>query len=68
MPFRPWLRASKPIVLRNLRGVSLAGLDAAALPQHYDALAASDPRWLWRFVSVLLWHKRCHLGETIEKA
>ncbi len=68
MPFRPWLEASRPRVLRTLRGVSFAGLDAAALPQHYDALAATGPRWLWRFISTLLWHKRCHLGESIEMA
>ncbi len=64
-PLSSWLRESKPVILRNAIGEPPAGLRADRLADEFDGLLASDPDWLWRFVSVLLWHRRCHRGETI---
>jgi asparagine synthase (glutamine-hydrolysing) len=65
-PLREWLRESKERLLRHARGVEPPGLRVERLPAHYDALVASHPSWLWRFASVVLWHRRCNLGLPIE--
>jgi asparagine synthase (glutamine-hydrolysing) len=64
-PLASWLRRSKAVVLRNAAGEAPAGLRADLLPGAFDALLARDPGWLWRFVCVLLWHRRCNRGEPI---
>ena len=65
-PLREWLRASKQVLLRQVEGVEPPGLRTDQLAAHYDALALTHPRWLWRFASVVLWHRRCNLGLPIE--
>ncbi len=55
-----WLAAAKPWILANAAGSSLACVHAAGLASRYDALAAADPRGLWRLASVLLWHRGCN--------
>ena len=63
--WRKWLAASKPWILANAAGSSLACVDSAGLAARYDALAAADPRGLWRLASVLLWHRRCNEGRPL---
>jgi len=64
-PWRSWLAASKPWILANAAGSSLACVRAEGLAARYDALAAADPRGLWRLASVLLWHRRCNEGRSL---
>jgi asparagine synthase (glutamine-hydrolysing) len=59
-PWREWIAASKPWILANAAGSSLACVTASGLAARYDALAAEDPKGLWRLASVLLWHRRCN--------
>jgi hypothetical protein len=40
---------------------------AGGLAPEYDALAAADPRGLWRLASVLLWHRRCNEGRPLAR-
>jgi asparagine synthase (glutamine-hydrolysing) len=63
--WRAWIAASKPWILANAAGVEPPGVAAGGLAPEYDALAAADPRGLWRLASVLLWHRRCKEGRPI---
>jgi asparagine synthase (glutamine-hydrolysing) len=64
-PWRAWVAASKPWILANADGSSLACVQAAGLASRYDALAGADPKGLWRLASVLLWHRRCNEGRSL---
>jgi asparagine synthase (glutamine-hydrolysing) len=64
-PIAAFLRDSKDRILSNASGCDLEGLRLDRLPQHYDSLVDADPRWLWRLASVVLWHRRCHLGLSL---
>jgi asparagine synthetase B (glutamine-hydrolysing) len=64
-PWRAWVAASKPWILANADGSSLACVQAAGLASRYDALAGADPKGLWRLASVLLWHRRCNEGRAL---
>jgi asparagine synthase (glutamine-hydrolysing) len=65
--WRAWIAASKPWILANSLGVELPGVHAGGLAPEYDALAAADPRGLWRLASVLLWHRRCNEGRPLAR-
>jgi asparagine synthase (glutamine-hydrolysing) len=67
-PWRAWLAASKPWILANAEGSSLACVQAAGLAARYDALADAAPQGLWRLASVLLWHRRCNEGRPLAAA
>lgn len=64
-PWSAWLAAAKPWILANAAGSSLGCVNTAGLPERYDALAAADPRGLWRLASALLWHRRCNEGRPL---
>ena len=64
-PWRDWIAASKPWILANAAGSSLACVNAEGLASRYDALASADPKGLWRLASVLLWHRRCNEGRAL---
>jgi len=65
--WRTWLAASKPWILANAAGVEAPGIAAGGLASGYDALAAADPRGLWRLASVLLWQRRCNEGRPLAR-
>ncbi len=64
-PWRDWLAASKPWILANAAASDLACVRAEGLAERYDALAAAEPKGLWRLASVLLWHRRCNEGQPL---
>jgi asparagine synthase (glutamine-hydrolysing) len=64
-PWREWLAASKPWILANAGGSSLACVASGGLASRFDALAGADPKGLWRLASVLLWHRRCNEGREL---
>jgi asparagine synthase (glutamine-hydrolysing) len=67
-PWRDWISASKPWILANTAGSTLACVAASGLAARYDALAREDPKGLWRLASVLLWHRRCNEGRALAQA
>jgi asparagine synthase (glutamine-hydrolysing) len=64
-PWREWLAASRPWILANAAGSSLACVQAPGLSARYDALVAQDPKGLWRLASALLWHRCCNEGRAL---
>jgi asparagine synthase (glutamine-hydrolysing) len=62
-PFESWLRDSKPHFFALVDGLRVPGIDLARLRAQYDPMVRSDPRMLWRFMSVCLW-QRGGLGHT----
>ena len=70
-PFATWLRDSKPHFFSLVNGLAsdleVSGIDLARLRVQYDEMVRTDPRMLWRLMSVCLW-KRSALDQPAYSA
>lgn len=64
-PYSEWLKSSKPIIEKNLKNVDCPYVDSKDLFDKYDSMVKSDPVFLWRYISLLLWWKKIMLKESI---
>ncbi len=65
-PYAQWFETQRPRLTAILHGLDCPFLDVPAIEREYDALAATEPLYLWRLISVALWFKRCVLGESLQ--
>ena len=64
-PIREWLVQSRERFFDITDTVDCPHVDITMLHSRYEHLAQADPNTLWRVMSVLLWWKRCVLGEPL---
>lgn len=64
-PYEHWALRSKAHFLRLTDGLDCPYVDNPKLRQAYDALARSNPLFLWRIQSLMLWWKKCVAGEAL---
>lgn len=60
-PYSQWCIRSKPAFLAATAGTTNPFIDASRLLQNWDALAAANPIFLWRCMSVSMWWRRMTL-------
>jgi asparagine synthase (glutamine-hydrolysing) len=65
-PWKPWLKRSRPRVEKLLHGLDCPYVRPKQFLAGYDAITHSDPKQLWRVISVLLWWKKCVLGMSLQ--
>lgn len=65
-PLRTWLEDSKNPFFRAIGHSDCPFIDQRLMRDHFDHLAATDPNYLWRAMSVSLWWKRCVLAQGLE--
>lgn len=64
-PYEQWALASRPRFVDAARGADCPYVDPIKLESAYDALARTNPVFLWRLMSVCLWWKKCVMGERL---
>ena len=64
-PYERWALNSRARFFSAARGADCPYVDPAKLDATYDALARSNPLFLWRLMSLCLWWKKCVMGEAL---
>jgi asparagine synthase (glutamine-hydrolysing) len=64
-PYEQWALDSRVRFFRLVAGADCPYVDQAKLGRAYDALAHTNPLFLWRVMSLCLWWKKCVLGEAL---
>jgi len=61
-PYSQWCTRSKPAFLAATAGTTNPFIDLSRLLHNWDALAAANPIFLWRCMSVSMWWRRMTLN------
>jgi asparagine synthase (glutamine-hydrolysing) len=66
-PFQRWAVDSRGRFFQLIAGLDCPFIDGRRLWSVYDALANTNPLFLWRIMSLCLWWKKCVLGESLSE-
>lgn len=64
-PLRSWLQTSRSRFFSVIEPIDCPFVDLATLKASYVQLAEHQPLYLWRLMALLMWWKRCVLGERL---
>lgn len=64
-PWAPWFAASKDRFFSMVGALDCPYVDLRLLRDGYGTIAARNPLYLWRLISIALWWKRCVRGDRL---
>lgn len=67
-PYTDWAKRSRPRFEAAIDASRTPWLDHAKLLTHWDTLAEKNPIFLWRCMSLALWHRRCVEAKPLSPA